>query len=107
MMMMISLFNRAFIGGVVRRSRFTSTTSFEDTKRIRFELFTYGDIEGRIGEDCAKAVRRLGGINKFKTEIRKDHERDVPNRVLELVETRGISGECPKYEVHTHTHTHI
>jgi len=76
-------------------------------REFRFELFTYGDIEGRIGEDCAKAVRRLGGINKFKTEIRKDHERDVPNRVLELVETRGISGECPKYEVHTHTHTHI
>ena len=45
-----------------------------------------------------KDVRRLGGINKFKLAMREDHERMIPRRVLELVETRGKSGECPRYE---------
>ena len=64
----------------------------------KFELFNYDDIESKLGSDSVKDIRRLGGINKFKLAMREDHERMIPKRVLELVETRGKSGECPRYE---------
>ena len=110
---MISTFNRVFAWRtMIRRTMLrrtmlwrtmSTTTEFAELKskllrEFRFELFNYDDIESKLGGDSVKDIRRLGGINKFKLAMREDHERMIPRRVLELVETRGKSGECPRYE---------
>ena len=81
----------------------STTTEFLELKskllrEFRFVLFNYQDIEEKLGASSVNDIKRLGGINKFKAAMNEDHKKMIPQRVLELVETRGVSGECPRYE---------